>query len=69
MYNYFNLVEISAYHLQLKCMGGHFFSGPEYKLFTNTPATSAKTKNHKLTTICHYQWLITAITHTIQGGN
>ena len=20
--------EISAYHLQLKCMGGHFFSGP-----------------------------------------
>ena len=22
------LPEISAYHLQLKCMGGHFFSGP-----------------------------------------
>ena len=22
------LAEISAYHLQLKCMGGHFISGP-----------------------------------------
>ena len=22
------LPEISAYHLQLKCMGGHFFPGP-----------------------------------------
>ena len=24
------LPEISAYHLQLKCMGGHFFSGHPY---------------------------------------
>ena len=22
------LAEISAYHLQLRCIGGHFFSGP-----------------------------------------
>ena len=28
------LAEISAYHLQLKCMGGHFFSGPSLQLFT-----------------------------------
>ena len=25
------LAEISAYHLQLKCMGGHFFSGPSLR--------------------------------------
>ena len=24
------LAEISAYHLQLKCMGGHFFPGHPY---------------------------------------
>ena len=24
------LAEISAYHLQLKCMGGHFFLGHPY---------------------------------------
>ena len=31
----YNLAEISAHHLQLKCMGSHFFPGAKTILFDN----------------------------------
>ena len=35
------LPEISAYHLQLKCMGGHFFSGPSlHREYGNIESTT-----------------------------
>ena len=37
------LPEISAFHLQLKCMGGHFFSGPSLhrEYLVSSPAAHA----------------------------
>ena len=42
------LPEISAYHLQLKCMGGHFFPGHPYIESTTVLSDSATNQKHPI---------------------
>ena len=48
------LPEISAYHLQLKCMGGHFFSGPSLhrEYYSDIARVKANERNDT------YVWLL-----------
>ena len=45
------LAEISAYHLQLKCMGGHFLSGPSLPREYYRTVLSDNTQNSEIVVV------------------